>query len=180
MAIGLCILGIMISNIYPLFKAAQIVTPSLRRKWTLDIKPVGDTWSIPLPFTVSEELEARGVLQFIKEYISGYPVEETGAPFAAREVVYREGVDEAGRFKAVDCYVHVAPFSAGIHQQVRIMMTQDPRTKAWNMGLYIERKEGMYNTWVQVNFKFIDTIRKQFLIWRSLSLSERRTYMGMT
>jgi len=42
----------------------------------------------------------------------------------------------------------------------------------------IRRSAGDYETWRRVNRTFLDDLRKQFLVWRTLSREDRETYVA--
>ncbi|KYH42827.1 MAG: hypothetical protein AYL33_000500, partial [Candidatus Bathyarchaeota archaeon B63] len=54
---------VMASSIYPAIRASRLVTPSLERVWRVPTKPIGTEWTIPLPFSFTEE-EALGALAY--------------------------------------------------------------------------------------------------------------------
>jgi len=44
--------------------------------------------------------------------------------------------------------------------------------------LHLERVSGDVSSWRRVNRRFLNTLRKQFLIWRTLRAEERDRYLG--
>ncbi len=46
--------------------------------------------------------------------------------------------------------------------------------------LDLERVSGDVSSWRRVNRRFLNTLRKQFLIWRTLRAEERDRYLGLT
>jgi hypothetical protein len=46
--------------------------------------------------------------------------------------------------------------------------------------LDLERVSGDVSSWRRVNRRFLNTMRKQFLIWRTLRAEERDKYLGLT
>jgi hypothetical protein len=52
--------------------------------------------------------------------------------------------------------------------------------KGWqkvSVVLFLKRATGIATTWVTSNYYFIDDLRKQILLWRSLSTKEHETYI---
>ncbi len=45
------------------------------------------------------------------------------------------------------------------------------------MNLTLTRVSGDISNWKRVNRRFMNTLRKQFLIWRTLNASERDRYL---
>jgi len=82
------ILVILLSSIYPLYKASRLVTPSLERDWTPKTKPRGNTWDIPLPLALESEEEACGMLVYITNYLKSYGSEAVS--FIVDEIKYEK------------------------------------------------------------------------------------------
>ena len=174
-AIFLSIAVIMIASIYPTYRASKLVTPSLERKWKITTKPIGDTWSIPLPFRVSNE-EIMGLLSFIKEFFDAHKMAKAGN-FEIRDVQYREKKTEGTLVKIIDAIAHLPPYDAGIIQNASIEAIYDKETKDYGIVIVLRRTSGPLGNWQRSNVKFINTIRKQFLIWRSLPPKSREDYI---
>jgi len=168
LAMGLTILSTIIPSIYPAIIASKIVVPSLERKWRITSKPKGDVWEINLPFTFKEE-EAKAVLRYLREHLLTRTV-ETPDPYIVEDVklLLKEG-------KLVS-KVTLQPIEAGVTQEVTIdsfFSTDERRIK---IILILKRLSGSTDTWTSMNRRFIDSIRKQFLIWMSLSSEEKEKY----
>jgi hypothetical protein len=43
----------------------------------------------------------------------------------------------------------------------------------------LEKIEGTPDTWVVLNYGFVDAVRKQLLTWRLLSESDRKRYISL-
>ena len=54
-----------------------------------------------------------------------------------------------------------------------------PTTMAgvYDIRLTIDRESGDISNWKRVNRRFLNTLRKQFLIWRTLEQAEREKYL---
>jgi hypothetical protein len=46
----------------------------------------------------------------------------------------------------------------------------------YDLKLHLTRISGDVSNWKRVNRRFLNTLRKQFLIWRTLSTAEREKY----
>jgi len=72
--------------------------------------------------------------------------------------------------------VTLQPIEAGVTQEVTIdsfFSTDERRIK---IILILKRLSGSTDTWTSMNRRFIDSIRKQFLIWMALSSEEKEKY----
>ena len=48
----------------------------------------------------------------------------------------------------------------------------------YEVKLLITRESGDISNWKRVNRRFLNTLRKQFLIWRTLGADEREKYIA--
>ena len=169
LSIGFSFLAVILSALYPAYSASRLVTPSLERKWKPPTEPVGDNWDIPLPFSLTDSIEVRGVLKYLAEYFRAF-LNSTVETFILREVELKE--TENTLFMKVD----LAPVEAHLSQEVLLVATKE--IDHHNFYLHIKRTSGSRIPWRSSNLAFIDTIRKQMLMWRTLSSEERRRYTG--
>jgi len=172
--VSLSIISIMVTcmgaSIYPSILASKMITPSLQRRWKPPTEPRGDQWEVPLPFRATTRDEAGGILVYLKEYFS-----ELGAIRPAYRVLRVSDVD--GKNLSFSLHVMLIPSELGISQKVTLQETvQKDGTFLFTMT--IEREGGDYNQWRIRNYYFIDDVRKQILLWRSLSTDERKKYLA--
>ena len=178
LAIGTAIVVTVISSIYPVFLASKMVTPSLERTWQLPTKPKGDSWEIPLPFVIGSTIEVEGILAFLKELIDQH-VGVDSEVFRILECSYGEETIGRRKRKGFSLNMLLAPYDAGIMQTAQMIMDYDPDTGKWHFNISLHRERGETKLWIQGNRRFIDLLRKQFLIWRSLSVKKREDYIRM-
>ncbi|MGC8834758.1 MAG: hypothetical protein ACP5R4_11970, partial [Armatimonadota bacterium] len=50
----------------------------------------------------------------------------------------------------------------------------------YELLLTIRRESGDVSNWKRINRRFLNTLRKQFLIWRTLRAEERERYLAKT
>ncbi len=175
LTVGFAILAVVASTLYPARQAARLVTPSLERKWGLKTKPEGDEWTIPMPFTATED-EAKAVLVFMSEFLEAHRIERAGT-FSSSGTTYEESETEETKIKSVKTMVSIAPWEAAIQQETRINVVKPPKEERWSFQLYLKRLSGHPKIWQTANRNFIDAIRKQLLIWRGLSPAEKKSYL---
>jgi len=172
MAIGFAIL----SSIYPSLKASKLVVPSLIRKWK-PVRPVGNEWTIPLPFTTTKD-ETYGILAFIGEYLESYSGE--GSIFRLSELKFEEHTLKVGPttkhvLRTLAPSMRLAPFDLGIIQDLSIeAVSMDNK---YQFTIYITKQTGLRDPWIRSNEVLILNLRKQFLLWRTLSPRSRKTYI---
>lgn len=158
---------------YPSFVASRIITPSLERRWRLKTRPKGDEWEIVLPISVPSVEEARGLLEYIYEYYMGAGAVKEGV-YIVRGIEAPDQADLTLRLSA-----SIAPFEAGISQEVELSSVLDRRINRYVFRLYLKRLSGPRNMWIDSNYRFIDDVRKQLLLWGSLPASERKKYIAL-
>ncbi|MEM2465426.1 MAG: FtsX-like permease family protein [Candidatus Bathyarchaeia archaeon] len=164
------VIATLLASVYPSAKASRLSVPSLRRKWEIPTSPKGDEWSIPLPFILTEE-ESGGALEYIKEYIDS----STG--------VYEKFVSMASKISVshsvyeIVSTIRLAPYDVGLTQNVRIRAVKAGGNRM-SFEIVLHRLTGHVDTWITSNKIFIDLIRKQFLNWRALSLSDKAKYIN--
>ena len=81
------------------------------------------------------------------------------------------------RIKRLELETRLAPYERGVIQTVQLIMSRRRDEKRWTMRIHIRRIAGMRETWVRLNRPFLTLLRRQMLIWRSLSPRERESYM---
>jgi hypothetical protein len=75
----------------------------------------------------------------------------------------------------LDAKTWLAPFDQGVMQNVRLVMELGV-DRYYGIEVTLERTAGDFETWSRVMRTFLDDLRKQFLVWRTLSLEDRQFY----
>jgi len=172
-AVGFSMLMILLASLYPALIIAKMVTPSLERVWKIPTKPVGDRWDVPLPFFAKDEVEASSAIKFLEEFVKGHY--DSNAPvFWTENVEVTEGIIDETPYKGVKMLVHLFPYETGVTQE-SIIISQ-PYEGRWRFLIFTKRLTGTLNDWVRLNRNFIDAIRKQLLLWRTMSTEEKQKY----
>ena len=159
---------VLASAAYPALMASRICTPGIERRWTLP-RPRGDLLMLSLPFSLNRA-EAHGFTRFLLEYLGAFDDQSIGAVFYAEAVAERS----AGE---IDARVWLAPFDQGVSQTVRLVLVPDVDHRFFTLAATIERLSGNETTWWRANRIFVDSIRKQFLVWRNLPAEHRGAYL---
>lgn len=170
---SLAIIGAALAAVaYPSYLAARLITPSLERKWKPPTKPRGDAWEIPLPMSVPSEGEARGVLAYLHEYYAGAGTVKEGVH------VVRELAKPDYQARSLSMIVALAPLEAGVQQSVTVEAVYDRGANRYVFLAHLKRLSGADRPWIDGNYRFIDDLRKQLLMWSSLPGQERRRYIA--
>jgi hypothetical protein len=188
---GLVILVVMISVIYPSKVAGEIAIPDINRSWTLPA-PRENRIDIVLPFLMTY-LEHRSVGGFIYEYFASHQ-EITHGKFSTGDVAFsfvceippkeednQEDFPE-DRYTYDECLhltskVWLAPFDFGILQRVALKFKPAEEEKGFlEVHVSLHRESGESNAWQRINKTFLHEIRKQLLLWRSFDDETKEHY----
>ncbi|MEM1554566.1 MAG: FtsX-like permease family protein [Thermoproteota archaeon] len=159
---------------YPSFIASKVATPSLERRWRFKTKPKGNEWYIPLLIGVSTVEESRGLLAYLHEYYEGMGAVKEGVHMV-KELHKPDYENLSMSFVAA-----LSPFELGVTQRVNILTVYNEETKRYEITLHLERLSGPENTWITSNYKFVDDLRKQLIVWGALSVKEKANYISKT
>jgi hypothetical protein len=165
---------VLLSTLWPAKKASEVATPAIQRSWQV-ADPEGDVWRIRLPFAVTGD-QAVGVNGFLAEWFQSYEGYSVGDFIT--EGIYRETFDaENGEAFRIGCKAWLAPFDLGVSQHIKLETVPTELQDVFDLKLTLTRVSGDVSNWKRVNRRFMNTLRKQFLIWRTLSNAERERYL---
>jgi hypothetical protein len=157
------------SSIYPFIVASKLITPSLERKWKLATKPHGDYWAISLPVSFPTREIGYGLLAFLEEYYTGMGAVRPGfmvrgiSPFNASE-------------ESIMLEITLTPAELNLNMTVTFKVI--PHGNTFSLEMLMERKSGDYKQWIIRSYYFIDSVRKQILVWGTLSEGEKLIYIN--
>jgi len=165
----LSIVATLLASWYPVIRASKMVTPSFEREWKPKSKPKGDIWIINLPFVITTRREAKALLKFILEYLEQYKIR--GKIFTTLSLDF---IDKKNKV-LLQAELQMSPYELGIIQRMALSMVEE-RKDRYTFTLKMNRMEGPTRSWIRSSTIFVRELRKQFLIWRGLSLEEKRRY----
>jgi hypothetical protein len=167
---------VLISTIYPAYKASKSANPGVARTWKVP-KPQGDLHEIVFPFTVSA-YDMKGMVSFLREHFENHADVSLGS-FAAQEAeVFR--ADEQGGRLGLRARVWLAPFDLGVSQSFEMQSRPSEIEGIWEIMIRFRRLSGRPANWERFNKVFINDLRKQFLIWRALGVEAMEAYRART
>ena len=164
---------VLLSTLYPARKASEVATPAIERSWRTP-DPMGDNWEIPLPFAVTGD-QATGLNGFLSEWFKAYEEYSIG-DFVTQNVETSEEETERGKAYQIRLQAWLAPFDLGVSQHVVLDTVPTDMEDVFEIRITIHRMSGDISNWKRVNRRFLNTLRKQFLIWRTLGQEERGRY----
>jgi hypothetical protein len=131
-----------------------------------------------MPFAVTGE-QATAMTRFMMEWFEAYEEYSIG-DFVTQDVTSREEPSQYGTSFVIDLMAWVAPFDLGVSQRVQLRTILTDMEDVYEIRLQLNRVSGDVSSWRRVNRRFLNTLRKQFLIWRTLRAEERDRYLGLT
>jgi len=157
---------VMVSTIYPAIKAGRSANPGVARKWKMPA-PVDDGIDFVFPFTVSAE-DMGGILAFIQEHFENHGDAAIGN-FATSGVAMFNQADAQGM--GLRAHISLAPFDLGVMQAFSMYSRPSEIEGIDEVVVKLKRLSGTQGAWLRGNRVFIDDLREQFLLWRSLPIS---------
>ena len=167
----------LLSVLYPVYKASTLVIPSFERRFKIKSKPKETLWEITTPFSLAKE-EIRGFMAFMKEYFEAFMVQDSAHSFTTLvKPVYQEDVSSFYDRRYIETKVILVPYDANITQDVKIIAATRTGGRRYNVNIVMELLTGSVSNWRNANQRFIREVRKQLLLWRGLSDSEKLHYL---
>jgi hypothetical protein len=154
---------VLISTIYPAMKASRSANPGIQRSWKIP-KPQANLYDLVFPFTVSA-YDIIGVVSFLKEHFDNYTDTSLGVFATTGSGVFRQQDNDMLAFQAK---VALAPFDLGVNQAFAMLSKPSDIEGINEVRILIHRMSGAQGDWERANRVFINDLRKQLLIWRSL------------
>jgi ABC-type antimicrobial peptide transport system permease subunit len=168
------VITVLLSTLYPARKAYQMAVPDVTRRWILP-EPKGDSWEFEFPFTISE-LEVLGFATFLTEYFNIYQDVSVGNFYTNGARLNYEKSTLGRNIYFVETEIWLAPFDLGVSQKFKIAFVPFEEYNFYTINLIMKRMSGEIREWRRLNRRFIDKLRKQFLIWRTISPEIKKEY----
>jgi len=154
---------VLISTAYPAIKASRSANPGIQRAWRIPI-PEGNLYDLVFPFTVSA-YDITGVVSFLKEHFDNYTDTSIGVFTTSDSQIFKQQSNDMLGFRAT---VALAPFDLGVNQRFAMLSQPSEIEGIDEVRILIYRLSGAQGDWQRSNRVFVNDLRKQLLIWRSL------------
>ena len=169
-ALGVVMATVIISALYPAYRASKSANPGLARSWKPP-KAEGDLLEMTFPFTVSA-YDITGVVSFLAEHFRRHDDSGLGK-FAASHVALRR--DSEGHL-VLDADLALAPFDLGVTEEFSLTAVPSQIPGVDEVAITATRTGGTRGDWQRLNRVFLADLRKQFLLWRTLSAERIEEY----
>ena len=154
----------------PAHFSARSSVPSGAAKWNLDRDSEGRI-DIILPFNLTN-FNGFGVFNFIFEYL-GFHTQPTSPDFRCSDLLI-DKKDDGAIF--IDSTVWIVPYDLGVSQKMKLELKPHKDMGLTSVSYNAEMISGDIDSWRQANYRFIDLVRKQFLIFRTLTQEQKKRY----
>jgi len=173
-SISISALATIVSTLYPSLVVAKLSAPSMERKWKMPTKPRGTLWHIPLPFTERADM-VQAIIYFLKEFLDLHRTEHVGT-FWASDISISESQTDDGHQVILKAMIRLAPFDTGLAQIMELRGFVPKGEDLCRLTIDLKRTGGPEYAWYSSNYLFINEIRRQLLLWRTLPEEKRRKY----
>ena len=173
---ALMVMGVvLISTIYPARIASRTAVPDTVRRW-VPPSPDGDRWEFDFPFSVGIA-EVVGLSGFLANYFKAYSEESIGDFYADKVRIISEEREGATEY-SVQMLVWLAPFDLGVSQYMQLDFVPSEMHQIYTIEVFIERISGETASWKRVNQRFMNGLRKQFLLWHTFDAEAKAYHRG--
>ena len=156
---------VFLSTLYPAKKASDMAVPDVTRRWTFP-PPDGDHWQFDFPFTVSG-VEILGMYCYLARFLQSYGETSIGAFYTEDVALAKAEPDDAADY-IITSRCWLAPYDLGISQDVRFEAVSTGEHGIYRIEVHIGRISGDTLSWQRMNRGFLNVLRKQFLVWRTV------------
>ena len=164
---------VLLSAVYPSKVAARIAVPDVTRRWTFP-PPQGDVWKFEFPFTVSGA-EVLGLFAYLARVFESYGESSIGE-FLTEDVRLSAERSPEGDIYILGSRIWLAPYDLGISQEVELSAVPTGWHGVYRILLHIHRLSGDVASWKRINRRFLNVLRKRFLVWRTVPQDVKERY----
>ena len=164
---------VLLSTIYPARVAANSAVPDTMRRWRPP-PPDGEHWEFDFPFSIGAA-EVQGLSGFLASYFKAFNEESVGN-FYTEDVRLFSDADRSGPGGySVLMLAWLAPFDMGVSQHLRLDFAPSSVASIYTVKVILEWVSGETSSWQRLNQRFMNDLRKQFLMWHMFT-EEAKAY----
>ncbi|MCC5844586.1 MAG: hypothetical protein JJU05_10080 [Verrucomicrobia bacterium] len=173
-AIGVVMALVLISSLYPAYRASKSANPGLAREWSMP-EPANGVIQLTFPFTVSA-YDITGVVSFLAEHFRSFDDAGFGKFATTRAAILR---NEEGQLQ-LKASLALAPFDLGVTEELTLEASPSEIEGIDEVRVTIRRLSGAEGDWIRGTRVFLKELRTQFLVWRTLSSEKIEAYRAKT
>lgn len=157
---------VLVSAIYPALKASRGANTGILKSWSLP-EPEGDELHLTFPFTVSA-YDFTGVVSFLREHFENHRDIGMGNLMVMETALRRRPTPEDPEALALEARMALAPFDLGVTQHFVLCSSPSEIEGIDEVKLEMRRLSGQPKDWQRLNKVLLNSLRRQFLLWRAL------------
>ena len=165
---------VILSTVYPARMASRMAVPDVTRRWKIP-PPDGDDWTFDFPFTVGGK-EVSGLYVFFRYYFASFEEQSVGRFYTSSTELSSFADTDGAKGYRLCMRAWLSPYDLGVSQDVELRAVPTGVAGVYSIQLRIQRLSGQANTWVRINRGFLNEIRKQFLLWRTITPESKAEY----
>jgi hypothetical protein len=165
--------AVFISTYFPARSAMQIASPANESGWKLP-EAEGDRLSFTLPFTFDAR-DRISVLAFFRRYLLDHGEGGSGR-FSAGPPNFDVDHGNKEPVPLIHADIWLKPFELGVSQNLQISLPYDAETSEFIARVDICRTSGTREAWQRMNHGFLVLLRRQFLHWRAVSVTQKQEF----
>jgi hypothetical protein len=173
-AIGVVMALVLVSSLYPAYRASKSANPGLAREWSMP-DPVDGVIRLTFPFTVSA-YDITGVVSFLAEHFRSFDDAGFGKFATTHASIER---DAEGRL-LLKASLALAPFDLGVTEELTLQACPSEIEGIDEVRVTLRRLSGAERDWIRGTRVFLKELRSQFLVWRTLSAEKIEAYRART
>ena len=197
---------VMLSTIYPARKASQMAVPDVNRQWSFPEPEGDDwRFEFPFTISRTETLGLYAYLtRFFESHgestLGNFMTDEValtgkngfvsadGGAFGASPATEQasdatpgerrasDAVSEASTYE-ISMKTWLAPYDTGVSQRVSLHAAPaEEEHDLYAVWVHIYRLSGDVDSWQRLNRRFLNVLRKQFLVWRTVDQEVKKVY----
>lgn len=169
---------VLASSLYPARKASQMAVPDVTRRWKI-APPDGDTWKFVFPFTIAGG-DVAGLMVFLRDYFQAY-IDNSVADFFTQNVQLQSMPAENSPANAyrLSMNVWLAPYDMSISQSLTLDAVPTDYHNVYEVHVTLQRRSGEIGSWIKMNHRFLNVLRKRFLLWRTIPQPTKDRYAAV-
>ena len=118
--------------------------------------------------------EVVGISGFLANFFEAYKEESIGDFYAEKVTLVSEEPMPGVPQYSLQMLTWLAPFDMGVSQYLQLdFLPAADGSGIYKVEVFIQRLSGQDTYWQRVNQRFMNTLRKQFLLWHTLKTDAR-------
>lgn len=167
---------VMIATLIPAKRAATMAAPSGMSQWELPEPADDKKIYFELPFTLTRG-NAVGMAAFFRQFLNNH-TDATSEDFNCRDIALTSTPMDGQPSLQLATAMWLSPYDLDVAQYFILNIQTTENEGVFKVVLILERTSGAEEAWMRINYKFLNLVRHQFLLWRNLSHEERTNFIA--